>query len=272
MSAFVLLEVEGFQVVGDEDGTLVVLGGLGGVGGSAGVEVGVLGVVEDEVLYAKFLGQHACIEGRTVAFLVGVKDEAVLIEAEGLAHQPITVAGIGFALHGVRFVTEAHEALPVRQLGLEAILFDLGRCDVKEGDLHVIDVHRFAVAHLAQNDGLADGIEDFTRNHEFAHRVERVAHHVVAVDGEGSLVLALENHGRNLAHHPDGSQDVVGVGVGNKHVTDALKGYPRRNELAQDAVAATAVYKHSATGRMQVEAGVIAVDAHGITRAEHGDA
>ena len=51
-----LLEGEGVEVVGDEDGTLVVAGGLGRVGGGAGVEVGVLGVVEHEVLDTQFLG------------------------------------------------------------------------------------------------------------------------------------------------------------------------------------------------------------------------
>ena len=243
------------------------MGGFGGVGGGAGIEVGVLGVVEDEVFHAEFLGQHTGVEGGTVALLVGVEDEAVLVETEGFAHQPVAVACIGFTLHTVGLIAQAHEALSVRQFGLKAVLFDLGRSDVKEGHLHVVNVNRFTVVHLAQNDGLADGIKDFARNHQFAHRVECIFHHIVAVDAERPLVLALKDHGRDLTHHPDSAQDVVGVTVGNEHVADALKGDFGFDELLQNAVASTTVNEHTALGRMQVEAGVIAVDAHGVASA-----
>ena len=65
---------------------------------------------------------------------------------------------------------------------------------------------------------------------------------------------------------------MVGVAVGDKHVADVLKGDFRLDELLQNAVATTAVNEHTALGRVEVEAGVVAVDAHGITRAKHGDA
>ena len=204
-------------------------------------------------------------------FLVGVEGGLVLVEAEGLTHQPVAAAGVGLALDAIGLVAQAHESLPVGQLGLEAVLLGLAGRDVKEGDPHVVDLDRLAVADLAQDDRLADGLENLLGDHELAHGVEGVAHGIVAVDGERAAVLALENHGRDLAHHPDGSQDVVGVAMGDKHVADALKGDLGRHELGEDAVAAAAVHQHAAPWRAQVEARVVAVDTHGVACSQHGD-
>ena len=234
--------------------------------------MGVLSVVEHQVLHSQFLSQHTGVKGRAVAFLVGVEHKAVLVQAEGLAHQPVAAAGIGLALHAVRLVTQADKALAVRKFSLKSILLDFGRCDVKECHLHVINVDGLTVVHLLQDDRLPDRIKDLARNHQFAHGVQGVAHHVVAVDREGPLMLTLEDHRRNLAHQPDGAQDVVGVAVRNEHVADALKGDVRLDELLQDAVAAPAVHQHAPLGAVQIEAGVVAVDAHGVAGAQHGDA
>ena len=233
--------------------------------------MGVLGVVEDEVLDTEFLGKHACIQGGAVVFLVGVENEAVLVEAEGFAHQPVTSAGVWFTLNAVGLVAQADESLTIRQLRTETVLLEVGRADIKECHLHIIDVHFFAVEYLTQEDGLPERIKDFGRNHEVSHRLEGMAHFIVAIDGENALVLALEDHGRNLADHPDGTHDVVGVAMGDKHVIDVLEGDVGCNELAQDTIAAPAVNEHPPFGSMQVETGVETVDAHGIARSEHGD-
>ena len=127
-------------------------GGLGGEGGSTGVEMGVLGVIEHQVLDIQLLGQHTGIEGRAVVLLVGVEHETVLVQAEGLAHQPVAVAGVGLAMHAVGLVAQAHQALSVGQNGLETILLEIGRTDIKESDLHVIDIDLLAILHLAQDD------------------------------------------------------------------------------------------------------------------------
>ena len=224
------------------------------------------------MLHAKFLGEHAGVEGGAVVFLVGIEHETVLVEAEGLAHQPVAVAGIGFALHAVGLIAQADEALPVGQLGLEAVLLEVGRGDVKEGDLHVVDGDQFPIMHLAQDDRVADRIEDFARYHQRSHRQQRSTHLVVAVDGERPLVLALVDEWRNFAYHPDGAHDVVGVAVGDEHVSDALEGDFGSDELPQDAVAATAVNQQPSLRGVQIEAGVVAVHAHGVARAQHRDA
>ena len=72
-------------------------------------------------------------------------------------------------------------------------------------------------------------------------------HLVVAVDGERSLVLPLKNQGGNLADHPDGTHDMVGVTMGNKHVANLLKRDSSLHELNQDTIAATTIDQHPAT-------------------------
>lgn len=267
-----LCQVEGLEVVGDEDVALEVLGGLGGIGDRAGGQARVLGVVEDQVLDTQLLGEHAGVEGCAVVFLVGVEHHSVLVQAEGFAHQPVAASRVGLALHAVGLVAEADEALPVGQLGLEAELLEVGRRDVKECHFHIIDSDVLTVLHLAQDDLGAERVEYLARDHQPCHREQCLAHLVVAVDGERPLVFALKNQWGDLAQHPDGAHDVVGVAMGDEHVADALEGDPRLDDLPQDAVAAAAVHEHAAPWRVQVETGVVAVHAHGIARPQHGDA
>ena len=77
-------DVKGFQVGWDEDASLEVLGGLGSEGGRTGAEVGILGVVEHQVLHAQVMGELASLQGRAVVLLVGLKLLAVFVEAERL--------------------------------------------------------------------------------------------------------------------------------------------------------------------------------------------
>ena len=113
--------------------------------------MGVLGVIENQVLDIQLLSEHAGVEGCAVVLLIRVEHEAVLVQAEGLAHQPVAVAGIGLAVHTVWFIAQAYQALLVRQNGLEAILLEIGRADVKKGDLHVVNLDVLPVTHLAQD-------------------------------------------------------------------------------------------------------------------------
>ena len=188
-------EVDGFEVVGDDDAAGEVAGGLGGVSLVPCGQMGVLGVVEQQVFHAQLLSRLPGIEGSGVIFLIGVELRAVAVEAERLAQQPVGLAGILLGHRVVGLVAQAGYALAVGQDGTEAELLGLDGANVEKSDLHVVDGESFAVGNLAQDNGVVERAANFPRHGEAADGAHGIGHFSVAVDGERCCVAALVNHG-----------------------------------------------------------------------------
>ena len=98
-------------------------------------DVLVLGVVEDQVLYAKLFCQFAGIFGCGVMFLVWVESVCLVEETECFVEKPFAVFGVFFLAFVVWFVTTAGEFLAIAYIHAEAKLFRFGGLDVEESRL-----------------------------------------------------------------------------------------------------------------------------------------
>jgi hypothetical protein len=73
------------------------------------------------------------------------------------------------------------------------------------------------------------------------------------------------------AYHPDATQKMVGVGVGNKEVIDVLTGYFCLFQLGEDTITSTCINKQHPFFAMKSEASVVASGSQCVTCAKHGD-
>lgn len=89
-----MLQQNRFQIVGYIHVAVVMRFGFGGVEFFAAVDVGVLGVVDDEVLYAQCFGLFGSVFDRHVALFVRFEDVAMVVEAEGFGEEPSRIAGV----------------------------------------------------------------------------------------------------------------------------------------------------------------------------------
>ena len=258
------LEEDGVEVVGDHDVAAKGLFGLGGEVLPTGGKVGVLTVVEQEVLHLELCSDLCRIEHGAVVLLIGPELLALGIEAEGLAQQPVATTHKPFGALVVGFIAQTDYPHSVWKCSGKAKLFFLGGTNVEEIHLHVVDLEMLAIGHLAHHDAVAYGTTDFLVEHEVAHGEQGMTRLVVAINSERRLIFALVDEGRNLANHPHHTHDVVGVGVGDKQVMNVLKRNACPVQLPENAVAAARINHEQRLWRMQAETGVVAAHTHGV--------
>ena len=255
---------DGVEVVGDHNVAAKCLFGLGGEVLPTGGKVGVLAVIEQQILHIQLCGYPCRVEHGAVVLLVGPELLVLRIEAESLAQQPVATAHIALGSFVVGFIAQTGHPHAVGERSGKTELFLLGRTDVEEIDLHVVDLNMLAIGHLTHHDAVAYGTAYFLVEHQVAHGEQGMARLIVTIDGERRLILTLVDEGRNFANHPDDTHDVVGVGVGNKQVMNILKGNACPMELPEDAVAATCIDHEQRLWRVQAETGVVAAHTHGV--------
>ena len=147
-------------------------------------KVGVFGVVEHQVFHLKHFGLLSGIECCAVVLIVRAELFAVAIEAEGFAEEPVAVAHIGFIALVERFVAQAHHALSVGHEQPESILHGFGGAQIEASHIHIIHHQLFTIVHFLQDDALAYGAVNFSRDKESANGFECVFHFAVAVNEE----------------------------------------------------------------------------------------
>ena len=182
-------EGEGFEFVGAVGLSGEVCFCFSGVGFFACGKVGVFGVIEHQVFHAEHFGLLSGIECGAVVLVVGAELFAVAIEAEGFAEEPVAVAHIGFISLVERFVAQAHHALPVGHEQPESILHGFGGAQIEASHIHIIHHQLFTIVHFLQDDALAYGAVNFSRDKESANGFECVFHLAVAVNEEFARVF-----------------------------------------------------------------------------------
>ena len=263
-----MLQVYHITVIGYHYPTLILLGSLVGIALAAGVEVVVFGVIEYQMPCSEFVGHASGIERRAVALLIGMIAVAVGIETEGFAHEPVGAFGVAAAERMVGLVAEAHHHPTTRQRGTEAILGFLLGVDIETLHAYVAYIEAGTVAHFVHDHTLIHQTAVFGRERLTANHADDAQHLGMAVYMKPALIARRREH---HAYHPDGAQDVVGVGMGDIHVMQVLDGYPRLLEALQYAVAAAGIDQQGGRVGLQDKAGVVAPGDGGVAGAEYDD-
>ena len=119
------------QIIRHEDTSAESLCSLGRVERLAMGQIGVFGMVEQEVFHTKLSGQATGIECRAVMLLIGLECVTVTIEAEGFGQQPVCSLDISAASLVVRLVAQADQRAAVGQSGPKTELLLFGGTDVE---------------------------------------------------------------------------------------------------------------------------------------------
>lgn len=196
-----------------------------------------------EVLRPYPLGYPSGIKGCTVELLVWLENISVGIKTEGFTHHPVGTLGIMKGVVVAWLVAKAYKAGAVGKVQDEAILLFFLRQYVETLKLHGTDAELVAVGKLMKDYCLAYLTDIVLVERHVADCIYNLYNFVVAIDIKHSMILA----GYCLLHyhpyHPYHSEDMVGVGMGDKDVVDVVQLYSRLLQLAQYAVAATGIYK-----------------------------
>ena len=90
----------------------------------------------------------------------------------------------------------------------------------------------------------------------------------MAENTEGNGFLVLQCH----PHHPHHAEDMVGMGMGDKHVANVFYADAGKVELSEYAIAAASINKQMpSTLASQHKAGVVATHGHCVTGAKYND-
>lgn len=225
-------------------------------------------MVNDQIFDTELCGQPSCVECCAVMFLIGLEAVAVVIKAECLAQEPVGALDVCPVVLVERLVAEASHPLPVGGQGCEPILFLFGREDVEALDVHLGGAESVAVGHLMHQDSVADAGIEFGREHLLAHHIEEAQHLFVTVEMEQSFIFAFCLETDDLADDPDDAKDMIGVGVGDKHVVDIGKTNASILHLTENAVASTCVDQQVVAVVLEDETRVIAPGDEGVAGAE----
>lgn len=261
-------EGDGFEFVGAVGLACEVDFGFCGVGFFSCGEVGVFGVVEHQVFHFQYFCLLSGIERCAMVLFVGAELFAVAIEAECFAQKPVASHHVWLIALIERFIAQAHHALAIGHQQSEAILHGFGRTQVEARHFHIVHHQRFAIVHFLQDDAISYGTLYFLRDEESANGVERMPHFAIAIDGEMPRVLPFVNKRRNFANEPHHAQNVVGVHMRHKDVTNFFVSDMRLMELTENTVTPTGVDEHPAAGGANIKASIIAAGTHSIAGAQ----
>lgn len=114
------------QVIRNDDASVEVACSFFGIVLTAGREVAVLGMIEQQIADVQGSGKLTGFKCRTVMLLVGLEDFTVAVEAEGFAQQPVGSLHTGTVGSIERLVTQTGQTDAAGKPGTETELFLLG--------------------------------------------------------------------------------------------------------------------------------------------------
>ena len=174
-------------------------------------------------------------------FLIRLEFICLGIQTERLMQQPGTVYGIFFLAFIIRFISTAGQFLSICIFHAESILFRLGRSDIKKGGFMSENTLLFSIFHFDKI-CLFSNKSGFLRSKKhFRHLPQKPDHLVMCINPDLFIKLSSCHSLTVHSQHPDNSQEMIYMLMGNKNCMNVLPADTCILQLFQDRASAASV-------------------------------